>query len=140
MKRTGQLNRKTPLSARKPMQRRRKETSKRAQRDTRWRSSEYLAWIRSLSCCRCGGPGGDPHHVIGLHWGLSGGGLTAPDNYAMPLCRECHRLVHADADEHRYQPNWLRSTIARGVRELGGEIRTELVRAWEFIDAKEEAA
>jgi hypothetical protein len=57
----------------------------------------------------------------------------------MPLCRECHRLVHADADEQRYQPNWLRSTIARGVRELGGEIRTELVRAWAFIDDKEAA-
>ena len=139
MKRTGQLNRKTPLSARKPMQRRRKETSKRAQRDTRWRSPEYLAWIRTLPCCRCGGPGGDPHHVIGLNWGLSGMGTKAPDSYVMPACRACHQDIHRLPELQRYQPDWLRHTIARGVRRFDGEIREALVQAWEFINAKEVA-
>ena len=101
MKRTGQLNRKTPLSARKPMQKARRKPSKAAQKDTRWRSEAYLAWVRSLPCCVCGATTGiAAHHLVGM-WQVSGMGLKAPDSFAMPACdpiyghgRDCHQQIH----------------------------------------------
>lgn len=156
MKRTGPIKRKTPiqnrseLKARKPMERRGLSSTKRAAAsnkrrsvspvsDNRWRSPAYLAWVRTLPCSRCGAPADDAHHVIGLHWGLSGMGTTAPDSYAMPVCRACHQDVHRLPELQRYQPGWLRHTIARGVRQFGGEIRDALVQAWHFIEEREAA-
>ncbi len=147
MKRTP-LTRKTPLAqgaglkTRKPMKRtaaKRRPTKAKASSPARWRSATYLAWVRAQPCCFCGLGPSDPHHVIGLHWGLSGEALTAPDNFAMPLCRKHHDAVHGSPELQQQQPDWLRWTIARGVREFDGEIRAELVRAWEFIDEKEAA-
>lgn len=141
MKRTP-LKRKARLQARKPMKRtatRRKSPTRKASTESRWRSPTYLAWVRTMACCRCGLPGGDAHHVIGLHWGLSGEGLTAPDNFAMGVCRECHQAIHQSPELQRWQPNWLRWTIAWGVREFDGEIKERLMRAWDFIDEKEAA-
>lgn len=138
------LQRKTPLKARKPIERKSAFSARspirracRAANDEQWRSPEYLAWIRRQPCCRCGGSGGDAHHVIGLHWGLSGMGMTAPDSFAMPACRECHREIHASPELQRWQPAWLRHVISLGVRRFGGEIKAELLRAWEFIDERE---
>lgn len=141
MKRTGELKRKTPmartpLSRGKPVQKPRRKVQK-AANDERWRSPEYIAWVKSLPCCRCAGPGGDPHHVIGLHWGLSGMGLTAPDSLAMPVCRGCHQAIHNSPELQRWQPEWLRHTISLGARHFDGEIREELRRAWALIDDKE---
>lgn len=142
LKRKTPLERGGPIKTRKPMKRsapRRRPTQQKAASDTRWRSEPYLAWVRLQPCCLCGGAGGDPHHVIGLHWGLSGWGLTAPDSFAMPLCRTCHDEVHDSPELQRRQPGWLRWTISRGVREFDGEIRAELVKAWRFIENREAA-
>lgn len=143
MKRTP-LARKTPLKAKKPMTR--KPIAKRVKKerwgkkeDCRWRSEPYLAFVRSLPCCNCQGPGRDPHHVIGLHWGLSGQGLTAPDSFTMPLCRACHNQVHRDPFMQAEQPRWLRQTIRVGLQQFTGEIADQLSQAQAFIDAKETA-
>ena len=142
MKRTA-LKRKTHLESRAPLKRTpmKRTSPKRRQakaaNDEQWRSPEYLAWVRSLPCCNCGGMGGDAHHVIGLRWNLSGMGMTAPDSFVMPACRACHQEIHRSPDMQRWQPTWLRHVISLGVRHFDGEIKDTLVRAWKFIDEKE---
>ncbi|MGQ7249547.1 DUF968 domain-containing protein [Halomonas sp. V046] len=154
MNRGQPLQRRTPLKAKAPMARKpvkrglsskNRHSTKHKQpcvspaKDKRFRSPAYLAFVRTLPCCRCGAPADDAHHVIGLHWGLSGMGTTAPDSFAMPTCRPCHQDIHRLPELQRYQPDWLRHVIARGVRQFSGDIRSELIRAWEFIDEKEAA-
>ncbi|UQI42732.1 DUF968 domain-containing protein [Vreelandella venusta] len=136
------LKRKTPLRAkapmaRKPLAKRRKKAQSAKQKDVRWRSEPYLAFVRSLPCCNCQGPGCDPHHVIGLHWGLSGQGLTAPDSFAMPLCRACHDEVHRSPELQRMQPHWLRQTLRAGLSQFTGADAEQLLHALAFIEAKE---
>lgn len=138
MKRTP-LARKTEPKAKKPMGRKpikRKATRKKST-DKRWRSEPYLAFVRSLPCCSCGATGCDPHHVIGLHWGLSGQGLTAPDSFAMPLCRRCHEEVHRLPEFQRMQPEFLRVTLRRGLKQFTGADAEQLLHALAFIEAKE---
>ncbi|MBY6030002.1 DUF968 domain-containing protein [Halomonas sp. DP8Y7-1] len=143
MKRSA-LQRKTPLRnsapmARKPMQKRRKAARK-ASTDTRWRSERYLAFVRSLRCCVCDGRATDAHHVIGLHWGLSGMATTAPDSFSMPVCRVCHQAIHASPEMQARQPGWLTDTINRGLDHFTDEpIVGALADALEFIAAKEDA-
>ncbi|MGQ7247577.1 DUF968 domain-containing protein [Halomonas sp. V046] len=125
--------------ARKPMQKARRKPQK-ASSDTRWRSPAYLAFVRSLPCCACGGRATDAHHVIGLHWGLSGMGTTAPDSFAMPACRECHRDIHTRPGMQARQPWWLTDTINRGLDHFTDEpIVGALADALEFIAARENA-
>lgn len=58
-----------------------------------YRSEKYLDYIRSLPCTMCGAyPPNDPHHET-LHAG--GMGLKAPDSHVVPLCRDCHGVLHA---------------------------------------------
>lgn len=126
------LQRKTPM-ARKPMKAKRKR--KKATQE-RWRSPDYIEWIKQQPCMLCGMTPCDPHHVIGLPWNLSGGGLTAPDNFAMSLCRTHHRATHDSPEMQRAQPTWLRWTLTKGIRHFDGETRAELVRALQFIDER----
>ncbi|MCA0973428.1 DUF968 domain-containing protein [Halomonas denitrificans] len=143
MKRSA-IQRKTPLlnrapMARKPIQKRRKAARK-ASTDTRWRSERYLAFVRSLPCCACGGRATDAHHVIGLHWGLSGMATTAPDSFSMPVCRVCHQAIHASPEMQARQPGLLTDTINRGLDHFTDEpIVGALADALEFIAAKEDA-
>ncbi len=58
-----------------------------------YRNKKYLKWVKTLPCCICHTPADDSHHVIGIGH-LSGMGMKAPDNYAMPLCRGCHTDMH----------------------------------------------
>lgn len=133
------LKRKTPLRAKKPMARKpiKRKAVRKQSTDKRWRSEPYLAFVRSLPCCNCQGPGRDTHHVIGLHWGLSGQGLTAPDSFAMPLCRACHNEVHASPELQRMQPAWLRQTLRAGLSQFTGADAEQLLHALAFIEAKE---
>ena len=137
------LSRKTPLAsgpgpARKPMKRKPK---RKATTDKRWRSPEYLAWVRARPCAFCGLGPSDAHHVIGLGWGLSGMGLTAPDSYAMPICRVHHDAVHRSPGLQSQQPTWLRWTIRAALAArnagFGTEAREELTHALAFIESKE---
>lgn len=138
MKRS-QLARKTPLTARKPMKRAHKKRIESHKKDCRWRSKRYLAFVRSLPCCFCAQPADDAHHIIGIGYGLSGMGLTAPDSYAMSLCRPHHAAVHASPDLQQQQPDWLRCTIRRGLEAFSDvETRQELTNALALIEAKSE--
>lgn len=133
MKRTP-LRRKTPI---KSVTVAKRKAPKKRTTLARWRSPEYIAWIKTLPCVICHKPGVDPHHVIGLHWGLSGGGLTAPDSFVMPACRKCHRQIHTEPELQQMQPHWLRHTIAMGIKQFDGEIRDQLMLAWRFIADRE---
>ena len=145
MKRSA-LQRKTPLRnrapmTRKPMQKRRK-TAQKTSTDIRWRSERYLAFVRSLPCCLCGGPANSAHHVIGI-WQLSGMGLKAPDSFTMPVCDgpgSCHEAIHARPEALAYQAGWVVDTINRGLDHFTDEpIVGALADALEFIAAKEDA-
>jgi len=141
MKRTP-LARKTEIKAKKPMARkplakRRKKAQSAKQKDCRWRSEQYLAFVRSLPCSVCGISGCDAHHVIGLGWGLSGMGLTAPDSFALPLCRAHHQEVHLFPLMQYSQPQWLRTTLRAGLNQFTGADAEALLHALAFIEAKE---
>lgn len=136
MKRTA-INRKTPLTARKPLKKGRRKPQKARQANCRWRSPDYLAWVRARPCTFCGQPGSDAHHVIGLGWGLSGMALTAPDNYALPLCRPCHDEMHRDPAMQWMQPIWLMDTINAGLEQFAeGPIHDALQEALAFVREK----
>lgn len=138
MKRTP-LTRKSSLKTKSPMARKpiKRKATRKQSTDKRWRSEAYLAFVRSLPCCSCRGPGRDPHHVIGLHWGLSGQGLTAPDSFAMPLCRACHDAVHRTPELQQMQPQWLRTTLRAGLLRFTGADADQLLNALAFIELKE---
>ena len=140
MKRNGPLKPKTPLKARKPIGRGKpmQKARRKVQKDCRWRSEKYLAWVRQQPCAFCHLGPCDAHHVIGLGWQLSGMGLTAPDSFSMPLCRTHHQLVHADPGMQPSQVHWLRWTIRAALAEFTGETREELTHALAFIEAKQE--
>ncbi|WP_110708523.1 DUF968 domain-containing protein [Salinicola sp. CR57] len=146
MKRTA-LKRKTALTARQPMRRqctaprRRESQPKPRKAATQFRSPIYLRWVRSMPCCVCLQDATDAHHVIGLGWGLSGMGMTAPDSFAMPACRECHGDIHRDPELQRHQSDWLLQIIGYGLRQFpAGPIHDALLGAQAFIQAKQETA
>ena len=57
------------------------------------RSKAYRDFVKSLPCCGCGAPAGDPHHIIDCGLGGTMGG-KASDIHTIPLCRKCHDLLH----------------------------------------------
>jgi hypothetical protein len=68
---------------------------------TTWRSQAYLNTVRMRPCLACGRPGpSDPHHIS---MGDAGWGMKSSDLAAIPLCRECHRLIHDDPAKFRQQ-------------------------------------
>ncbi|WP_277810667.1 DUF968 domain-containing protein [Chromohalobacter canadensis] len=113
---------------------------KNAQRgaESRFRSPDYLAWVRTLPCCACGVSPCDAHHMVGMY-GVGGMGLKAEDSMAMPLCRACHMELHREPGWLQHQPRWLRHTIALGMQEFGGEIHQALREALAFINEREAA-
>ncbi|MEB6429242.1 DUF968 domain-containing protein [Citrobacter freundii] len=58
----------------------------------RWQCQAYTDWVKIQTCCGCGEPGDDPHHLVGH--GFGGTGMKAGDFHVMPLCRICHRELH----------------------------------------------
>lgn len=144
MRRSG-LKRKTPLAARQPIRRRsprkREAGPKPRKQSTVFRSPEYLRWVRSMPCCVCLCDATDAHHVIGLGWGLSGMGMTAPDSFVMPACRVCHGDIHRDPELQQHQPDWLLQIIAYGLRQFPtGDINDALLQARTFVLSRREGA
>lgn len=122
MKRTP-LTRKTPLRSKSGLRvgaskLRPRAKAKRAmgKAPARWRSPAYLAWLKGQPCCRCGAPADDPHHAIALD-NLSGTGLTAPDSWAMPVCRPCHDLIHRDPELWPLQALWVARTLTAAIQQ-----------------------
>jgi hypothetical protein len=70
----------------------------------RYRNREHLRYVAQQACLLCGRKPSDPHHL----------GFTQPralgrkvsDEFAVPLCRIHHRLVHRSRDERA----WWRQT------------------------------
>lgn len=67
----------------------------------------YLDWLKTRFCIACGRPGPcDPAHIrsasIKYDKPLTGGGRTADDRWALPLCRICHDDQHAAGNELRW--------------------------------------
>lgn len=60
----------------------------------RWKSANYLAWVKTQPCECCGLPSDDPHHLIG--WGQGGMATKAHDIFTIPLCRKHHTELHND--------------------------------------------
>jgi len=79
----------------------------------RWRCKEYLMWVASLPCARCKREGASQaHHIKGIGQ-MSGASLKAPDHWSMPLCQECHDLVHDNLDRAMLQKQyeWVARTL-----------------------------
>lgn len=154
------LKRKTPLRAKKPMARkpikrglssrnpayvRDKKAKRQRMRDKRWRSEQYLAFVRSLPCCVCGATEGvAAHHITGMYQ-LSGTGLKPADSYTMPACdpiykhsRDCHQQIHAIKALRDQQPAFLRTTLRAGIAQFTGEAQEQLLHALAFLEAKEQ--
>lgn len=103
------------------------------QKQTRWRSEAYKKWVCTQDCVVCGEPGYSdnqivPHHTKGVA-ALSGGGLKAGDNWAMPMHVKCHNWFHDVVLKNWTgeingmvvavidQPLWVARTLAKAVEE-----------------------
>jgi len=63
----------------------------------KYRSQAYLSHIRSHPCLVCGGNGEHAHHL--RHAERRGWGTKNSDEYAVPLCANCHMDCHTKGDE-----------------------------------------
>ncbi|MGP9591093.1 DUF968 domain-containing protein [Halomonas sp. H2] len=144
------LKRKTPLKAkapmaRKPIKQRRRKAQSAKQKDVRWRSEQYLAFVRSLPCSVCGATEGvAAHHITGMYQ-LSGMGLKPADSFAMPACdpiykhnRDCHQQIHANKALRDMQPTFLRTTLRAGLKQFTGETAEALMHALAFLEAQQQ--
>jgi hypothetical protein len=111
------LERRTRLQTRQGLQRTgppRKRSQRKASKRGPWRNSQYLAFVRTLPCCVCGGPADDAHHIVGV--GQRGGTGTKPgDEDVMPVCRRDHDLIHCTPSMWPDQWAWVRRTQQAGV-------------------------
>jgi len=64
------------------------------------RSQKYLSFVRSHGCLVCNRPP-QAHHLTHIMEGSRGMRRTG-DQFAVPLCEEHHRQLHADGNENRW--------------------------------------
>lgn len=95
------------------------------QKQTRWTDPDYIKWVCTQDCVICGEPGYSdnqivPHHIKGIGH-LSGAGLKAGDNWAMPMHVFCHNHWHNRAGDAvlnvDQQYEWVARTLAKAVEE-----------------------
>lgn len=55
---------------------------------------KHLAYLRTLRCHACRGPGGVAHHSTASQPGM---GRRSHDHEAMPMCTPCHTQFHASS-------------------------------------------
>lgn len=77
------------------------------------KSERYLNHQRSLTCVRCGGRGGNVHHIKRG----SGLGRKNPDWFSIPICPKCHHYLHSIVGE----PNFL-NEISNTIGKLDIEL------------------
>jgi|TARA_X000001382_G_scaffold130835_2_gene127192 hypothetical protein len=63
------------------------------------RDEKYLKTIRGLPCLVCG-RGAEAHHLMCV--GERGLGYRSGDNWAVPLCRNCHTDLHRFGNEQKW--------------------------------------
>ncbi len=61
-----------------------------------YRSAAHLARVREQPCIVCGLQPVEAHH---LRLGLRTMGVRKPDNFAVPLCRSHHAVLHTMKEE-----------------------------------------
>lgn len=67
----------------------------------RHRSPEHLRFVGSLCCIVCRiRPPNDPHHLKFM--APRAMKLKAGDQWTVPMCRRCHKLVELSGDERRW--------------------------------------
>lgn len=79
-----------------------------------YRSQKCREWFRSLPCHICGGKARHHHEPINGH----GTSIKGPDDEAVPLCDECHKLRHDTGRESfwgTYREDW--KEVVRGYKE-----------------------
>ncbi len=64
------------------------------------RSQKYLTFVRNHGCLVCSRPP-QAHHLTHIMDGSRGMRRTG-DQFAVPLCEEHHRQLHADGNENRW--------------------------------------
>lgn len=83
------------------------------------RNVNYLKYVSSLEC-PCGAPADEAHHAIDVGLG-KGMGTKASDLCVLPVCRNCHNLIHHNREdwEYRFGPQllWVYLTIEQAVNE-----------------------
>lgn len=83
-----------------------------------FRSKKYLEFVRLLTCSVCATDQNIvAHHLIGIG-GMGGMGTKAPDNMTMPLCPECHAMVHRSHLMWPDQWEYIAKTQARFIDEI----------------------
>jgi hypothetical protein len=94
------LERSSRLSTLRPMRKRRS----RPRRSSRIIDEPRLTWMREQPCCACGRPlSSVPHHSRHDDDGRPvGAGRKANDDRTMPLCWDCHVLLHARNGRFRH--------------------------------------
>ena len=63
------------------------------------RDEKYLKTLRGSPCLVCG-RGAEAHHL--QHVGERGVGLRSGDNWAVPLCHNCHMSLHKFGNERKW--------------------------------------
>jgi hypothetical protein len=63
------------------------------------RNEKYLNTLRGTPCLVCR-RGAEAHHL--QHVGERGVGMRSGDNWAVPLCHDCHMKLHRFGDERTW--------------------------------------
>lgn len=79
---------------------------------------EYLDYVRALPCCGCGVHGQQQaHHNISGRYGSA----KCSDFWTMPLCADCHRVLHAGwtawEEAHGTQDRHCLETLEQALRD-----------------------
>jgi len=85
-----------------------------------WRSKKYLAFVRLHPCCNCHTCYNvQAHHALGFGENMMGG--KPPDGYAIPLCENCHRLIHDKGTKnmHINIPKVIIELLMEYIQEMG---------------------
>ena len=106
-----------------------------AQKEAIFRSDAYLAWVRTLPCANCGRyPPSCAHHRIG-HGRVSS--MKTSDLEAMPLCNDCHTLLHnqgwvafemVNQCQLRMSLETINTALSMGVVEVNRTVAEDLSR------------
>jgi len=106
------------------------------QRKPRIHDPEYLAFVRTLECAKCGDDVTvEAAHVSyrDLSIGKTGRGLSAKehDKFALPLCGNCHRKQHEHGDERKWWEPRDAVKLALAIYSVRGDYEeaTRIIRA-----------
>ena len=83
------------------------------------RDPKYLAWIRTLPCLFCGKPGPSQAH----HTATGGMSLKGSDFSCVPLCGDCHSIMHTEHGKRLTEDN---SSMDQAIERLQEYYNTKI--------------